>query len=240
MGVVIEIRAGVGGAEASLFVRDLFNMYSRYAQTQGWRLEVLDSHPAYGGFREIVFGLEGASVFHELRFEGGVHRVQRVPSTEASGRVHTSAVTVAVLPEAEEVSARVDMKDLRIDVYRASSPGGQHANKTSSAVRITHVPTGIFAQCQDEKSQHRNREKAMRVLRARLNARLVARQRQEVSETRSRQIGAGDRSEKIRTYNFPQNRVTDHRINLSLRKLSAVMKGDLTKLISQCQKKLGT
>ena len=230
--IIIEIRAGTGGEEASLFAGVLFRMYCRYAENQGWKVEVMDSHPTgRGGFKEIVFGVEGKGVHRRLRYEGGVHRVQRVPATESQGRIHTSTVTVAVLPEAKEVEVKINPEDIRVDTFRAGGPGGQHVNVTDSAVRIIHLPTGIVVQCQDEKSQHKNRAKAMRVLRARIFQYLKERQEAEISEGRRTQVGRGDRSEKIRTYNFPQNRVTDHRVGLTLHKLDEILKGNLDELI---------
>ena len=231
--VIVEIRGGAGGDEAALFAGDLFRMYTRYAENQGWRVEVLDANaPDLGGFKEVVFSIEGDGAYSKLKYESGVHRVQRVPSTESSGRIHTSTVTVAVLPEAEEVDIEVNQNDLRIDTYCASGAGGQHVNKTESAVRITHLPTGVVVQCQDEKSQLKNRDKAMRVLRAKLLELAQAEQAAEVAENRKSQVGTGDRSERIRTYNFPQGRVTDHRIGLTLHKLDFVLNGDLDELIS--------
>ncbi len=225
---IIEIRAGTGGEEAGLFSADLFRMYSRFAEIKGWKVEVMNSNPtALGGFKEISFQLSGDRVYSLMKWEGGVHRVQRVPDTEAQGRIHTSAVTVAVLPEAEEVDIQIDPNDLIIDVYRSSGPGGQSVNTTDSAVRVTHKPTGMVVTCQDEKSQHKNKAQAIRVLRARL---LDAKMQEEAdarSESRRSQVRSGDRSEKIRTYNFPENRVTDHRIHLSLYKLREVLEGDL-------------
>lgn len=231
--VIVEIRGGAGGDEAALFAGDLFRMYTRYAENQGWRVEVLDANaPDLGGFKEVVFSIEGDGAYSKLKYESGVHRVQRVPATESSGRIHTSTVTVAVLPEAEEVDIEVNQNDLRIDTYCASGAGGQHVNKTESAVRITHLPTGVVVQCQDEKSQLKNRDKAMRVLRAKLLELAQAEQAAEVAENRKSQVGTGDRSERIRTYNFPQGRVTDHRIGLTLHKLDFVLNGDLDELIS--------
>ncbi len=230
--IIIEIRAGTGGGEASLFVGDLFRMYSRYAEKQGWKVEVMSSHPTGGrGFKEIIFGVEEKEAHLRLQYEGGVHRVQRVPATESQGRIHTSTVTVAVLPEAEEVEVKINPEDVRIDTFHAGGAGGQHVNVTDSAVRITHKPSGIVVQCQDEKSQHKNRAKAMRVLRARLFQYLKEQQDAEISEDRRTQVGRAKRSEKIRTYNFPQSRVTDHRIGLTLHKLDEILKGDLDELI---------
>jgi peptide chain release factor 1 len=224
--VILEVRAGTGGDEAALFAGDLFRMYQRYAGFKGWRVEIISaSEGDHGGFKEIIANIAGQGVYAQLKFESGVHRVQRVPDTEAQGRIHTSAATVAVLPEAEDVDIAIEEKDLRIDVYRSSGPGGQSVNTTDSAVRITHLPTGIVVAQQDEKSQHKNKSKAMKILRARLYER--ERQRLDAERTAQRrgQIGSGDRSERIRTYNFPQGRVTDHRINLTLYKLDLVMEG---------------
>lgn len=230
--VIIEIRGGAGGDEAALFAGDLYRMYSRYAENRRWKTEVLDANPTdLGGFKEIVFAVSGDGAYSRFKFESGVHRVQRVPDTEASGRIHTSTVTVAVLPEAEDVDVEINQNDLRIDTYCASGAGGQHVNKTESAVRITHLPTGVVVQCQDEKSQLKNRDRAMRVLRAKLLELAQESQRAEVAETRKSQVGTGDRSERIRTYNFPQGRVTDHRIGLTLHKLDFILNGDLDELI---------
>jgi peptide chain release factor 1 len=224
---ILEIRAGTGGDEAALFAADLMRMYQRYAETKRWRVEVMSlSETGIGGVKEVVMEIGGAGVFARLKYESGVHRVQRVPETEASGRIHTSAATVAVLPEAEEVDLVIEEKDLRIDVYRASGPGGQSVNTTDSAVRMTHLPTGIVVTQQDEKSQHKNRAKALKVLRARLYDHERRQRDEERAEARRGQVGSGDRSERIRTYNFPQGRVTDHRINLTLYKLDKVLSGE--------------
>ena len=230
--VIVEIRGGAGGDEAALFAGDLFRMYTRYADSQGWRTELLEANaPELGGFKEVVFSIQGDGAYSKLKYESGVHRVQRVPTTEASGRIHTSTVTVAVLAEAEEVDVEINQNDLRIDTYCASGAGGQYVNKTESAVRITHLPTGIVVQCQDEKSQLKNKEKAMTVLRSRILEAAQAEQHAAVAEDRKSQVGTGDRSERIRTYNFPQGRVTDHRIGLTLHKLDAVVDGDLDEVI---------
>jgi len=230
--IILEIRAGTGGEEASLFAANLFRMYSAYAQRQGWRVEVMSSNiTGKGGFKEIIAVIEGKGVYSKLKFESGIHRVQRVPETEASGRIHTSAATVAILPEAEEVDVVIDPKDVRVDVFRAGGHGGQSVNTTDSAVRVTHIPTGIVVSMQDEKSQHKNKEKAFKILRARLKNKFEKEQFDERAKERKNQVGSGDRSEKIRTYNFPQNRVTDHRIGVTLYKLDSVIKGDLQEII---------
>jgi peptide chain release factor 1 len=234
--VIVEIRAGTGGEEAALFVRDIFRMYTRYAENRGFRVEELSSNTTgIGGLKEVIFSLLGEDAYATFKYESGVHRVQRVPETEAAGRIHTSAVTVAVLPEAEEVDIKVDDKDLMIDVFRSSGPGGQSVNTTDSAVRVTHLPTGIVVQCQDERSQLKNKAKALKVLRARLLDLERQRQDDEMAKTRRDMVSTGDRSAKIRTYNFPQGRVTDHRIGLTLYNLSDVMEGDLDPLIRALQ-----
>lgn len=230
--VILEIRAGTGGDEATLFAQEIFRMYSRYAEAHGWKIDVLNtSYSGVGGVKEIVSSIEGQGVYSRLKFESGVHRVQRVPETEAQGRIHTSAVTVAVLPEADEVELKIDEKDIRVDRFCSSGPGGQSVNTTYSAVRVTHIPTGEVVQCQDEKSQIKNKAKALKVLRSRLYEKALQEQQQEIAENRRSLIKSGDRSEKIRTYNFPQNRVTDHRIGLSLHRLETVMEGDLDEII---------
>jgi peptide chain release factor 1 len=230
--VIVEIRAGTGGEEAALFAADLYRMYSRYAEEKGWRVDLIDVHPTeLGGFKEIVFSVDGRGAYSRLKYESGVHRVQRIPVTESGGRIHTSTATVAVLPEAEEVEVQIDPDDLRIDTFCSSGPGGQSVNTTKSAVRITHLPTGLIVTCQDEKSQHKNKEKALRVLRARLLALEQEKQQHELASARRSQVGTGDRSERIRTYNFPQGRVTDHRIGLTLHKLDQVLDGELDEII---------
>lgn len=230
--IFLEIRAGAGGEEAALFAADLLRMYQRYAERQGWTFTPMDVNATgLGGIKEVVVLIEGRGAYSRLKFERGVHRVQRVPETESGGRIHTSTVTVAVLPEAEELEVEINPEDLKIDVFRASGPGGQHVNVTDSAVRITHLPTGIVVQCQDERSQHKNKAKAMRILRARLKDLKEQEQATKISQERRSQVGTGDRSERIRTYNFPQNRVTDHRIGLTLHKLEAILDGDLDEMI---------
>ena len=230
--IIIEIRAGTGGDEAALFAADLYRMYSKYAEFKKWKIEILSLNEiGLGGFKEIIFSVSGKNVYENLRYESGVHRVQRVPETESSGRIHTSAVTVAVLPEAEETDIDINPEDLRVDVYRSSGHGGQSVNTTDSAVRITHLPTGLVVTCQDEKSQIKNKAKALRVLRSRLYEIEEEKKQKERSESRKTQVGTGDRSERIRTYNFPQNRLTDHRVNLTIYKLESVIEGDITEII---------
>ena len=232
--VIVEIRAGTGGEEAALFAGDLFRMYMRYAETRNWQVEVMAQHPTgVGGFKEIIAMVHGKGAYSQFKYESGIHRVQRVPATEAQGRIHTSAVTVAVLPEAEEVDVKIDPSDLKIDVYRSTGPGGQSVNTTDSAVRITHLPSGLVVTCQDEKSQLKNKNKALKVLRARLLDKITQEQDEKRSEERKSQVGSGDRSGRIRTYNFPQGRVTDHRIGLTLYKLDTILAGDLSELIDE-------
>ncbi len=227
----LEIRAGTGGEEAALFARDLFASYMKFAERMRWKTEIMSSSPSdLGGFKEVIVVIEGKDAYNTLRYESGVHRVQRVPETEAQGRIHTSTITVAVLPEPEELEININPDELRIDLFRSSGPGGQHVNTTDSAVRITHIPTGMVVTCQDEKSQHKNKAKAMRVLRARLKEKLEGEKEQEISDERRKQVGTGDRSERIRTYNFPQGRVTDHRIGLTLYKLQDVLNGNIEEI----------
>lgn len=232
--VIVEIRAGTGGDEAGIFANDLFRMYARFAELKGWKLEIMDiNESTMGGIKEVVFGLSGKEIFGDLKFESGVHRVQRVPQTEASGRVHTSAASVVVMPEAEDLEVELDMNDVRVDTYRASGAGGQHVNKTDSAIRMTHIPTGIVVQCQDERSQLKNRQKAIKILKTRLYDQKLQEMTSEISQARKSVVKSGDRSDKIRTYNYPQNRVTDHRIGLTLYDLSSIMEGSLHELIEK-------
>jgi peptide chain release factor 1 len=230
--VIVEIRGGAGGDEAALFAGELSRMYARYAERTGWKMEVIEAHATdIGGYKEIIFEIDGQGAYSRLKYESGVHRVQRIPSTESGGRIHTSTVTVAVLPEAEEVDVQINANDLKIDVFCAGGPGGQCVNTTQSAVRITHLPTGIAVSMQDEKSQHKNKDKALKILRSRLLEKAQSEAHGEMADLRKSQVGTGDRSERIRTYNYPQNRVTDHRIGLSLHKLDLVVDGDLNELI---------
>jgi peptide chain release factor 1 len=230
--ILLEIRAGTGGDEAGLFAADLFRMYAKFAENKGWRMEILSRHySGVGGFKEIIALIEGKGVYRRLKFESGVHRVQRVPTTESQGRIHTSTVTVAILPEAEEVDIQIDPNDIRIDIFRSSGPGGQSVNTTDSAVRITHIPTGIVVSCQDEKSQHKNKSKGLKILRARLLDKARQEKHNEISEKRRNQVGTGERSERIRTYNFPQGRMTDHRIGLTLYRLDGILEGDLDEIV---------
>jgi len=232
--VILEIRAGTGGEEAALFALDLFRMYIRYAENNGWEVEIMDQNPAgTGGFKEVISMVRGQGVYSKFKYESGIHRVQRVPTTETQGRIHTSAVTVAVLPEADEVDVEIDPSEIRVDVFRSTGPGGQSVNTTDSAVRITHLPSGLVVSCQDEKSQHKNKAKALKVLRARLLDQMIQEQNAKISAERKSQVGTGDRSGRIRTYNFPQGRVTDHRIGLTLYKLEAILQGDLEELIDE-------
>ena len=231
--IIVEIRAGTGGEEAALFVADLYRMYTKYGVKSGWKMELLSSRPtAIGGFKEIIFSLQGKDALKRLKYESGVHRVQRVPATETSGRIHTSAISVAVLPEPEEIELKLEPKDIRIDAFRSTGPGGQGVNTTDSAVRITYLPTGMVVSCQDERSQIKNRAKAMRVLRARLLDEMQKEQRNKITQERKLQVGTGDRSEKIRTYNFPDRRVTDHRIGLTLHRLAAILEGELDQIVN--------
>lgn len=231
--VIVEIRGGAGGDEAALFAGDLFRMYSRYGETKNWKIDIMDSHESdLGGYKEIVFSIDGYGAYSKLKYESGVHRVQRIPSTESGGRIHTSTVTVAVLPEAEEVDIDLDPNDVRVDLFCSSGPGGQSVNTTKSAVRLTHVPTGIVVSCQDEKSQIKNKDKAMKVLRAKLYDKALEEETAKMASERKSQVGTGDRSERIRTYNYPQNRITDHRIGLTLHKLEAMLEGDLEEMIN--------
>jgi peptide chain release factor 1 len=238
---IVEVRAGAGGDEAALFAVDLFRMYSRFAENNGWKTEVMSSNPTgIGGFKEIIFGITGKDAYAKLKYESGVHRVQRVPVTESSGRIHTSTVTVAILPEAEEVELEISPNDLKIDRFRSTGPGGQSVNTTDSAIRITHIPTGMVVTCQDEKSQHKNKDKALKILRARLFDMAEREKHDELALKRKSQVGTGDRSERIRTYNFPQNRITDHRIGLNLHNLEEVLEGNLNDLVANLSEKLKT
>ena len=238
---IVEVRAGAGGDEAALFAGDLFRMYSRFAENNGWKTEVMSSSPTgIGGFKEIIFGITGKDAYGKLKYESGVHRVQRVPVTESSGRIHTSTVTVAILPEAEEVELEISPNDLKIDRFRSTGPGGQSVNTTDSAIRITHIPTGMVVTCQDEKSQHKNKDKALKILRARLLDMAEREKQEELALKRKSQVGTGDRSERIRTYNFPQNRITDHRIGLNLHNLEEVLEGNLYDLVANLSEKLKT
>lgn len=236
--IYLEVRAGTGGDEAAIFAGDLFRMYSRYAENKGWQIEIISvNHGEHGGFKEIISRISGNNVYANLKFESGTHRVQRVPETESQGRVHTSACTVAILPEVEEIDdIEINTEDLRIDTYRASGAGGQHVNKTDSAIRITHIPTGVVVECQDERSQHKNRAKAMALLKSRLLNAEQAKQEQDIAKSRKLQVGSGDRSERIRTYNYPQGRITDHRINLTIYQLPEIMQGHLSAIIEPLQK----
>lgn len=230
--VFLEIRAGAGGDEASLFAQDLFRMYSRFSEKKGWKLEVMNTSASpIGGFKEIIINIRGERVYSQLKFESGVHRVQRVPQTEASGRIHTSTVTVAVLPEADEVDVQINPRDLRIEAFGASGPGGQNVNRNYTAIRVTHKPSGMVVSCQDEKSQHRNKDKALRILRSRLMDKAQSEQEKQIAQNRKFQVGTGERSEKIRTYNFPQSRITEHRLHLTLHKLESILDGDLSMII---------
>ena len=230
--VIVEIRAGAGGDEAGLFAGDLFRMYTMYAESKGWKIEIMSSsQQGIGGFKEIIFMIKGKGAYSRLKYESGVHRVQRVPTTESGGRIHTSTATVAVLPEAEDIDIEINPNDIRIDVFRSSGNGGQSVNTTDSAVRITHIPTGMVVSCQDEKSQHKNRDKAMKILKTRLYDKLQSEQHSEIAEERRSQVGTGDRSERIRTYNFPQGRITDHRINMTIHRLENFLDGDLDEMI---------
>jgi len=230
--IVLEIRAGTGGEEAGLFAAELFQMYSKYADSLGWKVEILSQHvTGVGGLKEIIALVQGRGAYSRLKYESGTHRVQRVPVTESQGRIHTSAVTVAVLPEAEDVDVKIDPDEIRVDVFRSTGPGGQSVNTTDSAIRITHLPTGLVVSCQDEKSQHKNRAKAMKVLRARLYDKMVSEQNEKISADRRSQVGSGDRSERIRTFNFPQGRVTDHRIGLTLHKLEGILQGNIGEIV---------